>query len=114
MRPIVPATLVVLLGAVPPAAAGPKLKTETVARFAQLALECVHREYPNKITHVLQSDEDVLPPRQLTPSFFGCFDGWVSTRLRPIQKVSYAAVGKLRLFLENGFERTGFHLPGIF
>ena len=43
-------------------------------RFSDLALECVHREYPNKIAHVLQSDADVKPPRELTPSFYGCFD----------------------------------------
>ena len=43
-------------------------------RLAELALNCVHREYPNKIAHVLQSDEDVLPPRTLTPAFYGCFD----------------------------------------
>ena len=45
-----------------------------VDRFARLALECVHREYPNKIAHVLNDDGDVRPPRMLTPAFFGCFD----------------------------------------
>ncbi len=43
-------------------------------RFAALALSCVHREYPNKIGHVLSSDGDVKPPRALTPVFYGCFD----------------------------------------
>jgi hypothetical protein len=43
-------------------------------RFAKLALDCIHREYPNKIAHVLQSDDDVRPPRELTPAFYGCFD----------------------------------------
>lgn len=43
-------------------------------RFAQLALDCVHREYPNKISHTMQSDEDARPPRELTPVFFGCYD----------------------------------------
>lgn len=43
-------------------------------RFARLALDCVHREYPNKIAHVMSSDEDALPPRKLTPAFYGCFD----------------------------------------
>jgi hypothetical protein len=32
-------------------------------RFAKLALDCVHKEYPNKITHHLNSDADVKPPR---------------------------------------------------
>jgi len=53
----------------------PQVFTEQHAtRFAQLALACVHQEYPNKISHVLQSDQDVLPPRKLTPAFYGCFD----------------------------------------
>jgi len=44
-------------------------------RFADLALHCIHREYPNKLgQHVLASDADVRPPRQLTPAFYGCFD----------------------------------------
>ncbi|NRA28740.1 MAG: DUF2891 domain-containing protein [Parvularculaceae bacterium] len=47
-------------------------------RFARLALSCVHQEYPNKISHVLQSDEDAQTPRELTPAFYGCFD-WHSS-----------------------------------
>jgi len=59
-----------------------------VSRFANLALDCVHQEYPNKISHVLSSDKDVGPPRELTPVFYGCFDWhssvhghWLLTRL---------------------------------
>lgn len=47
---------------------------EAAERFADLALECVHREYPNKIAHVLGGDGDARPPRELTPSFYGCYD----------------------------------------
>src|SRR4051795_2175334 len=47
-------------------------------RFANLALACVHKEYPNKISHNLNSDRDVAPPRQLTPAFYGCYD-WHSS-----------------------------------
>ena len=43
-----------------------------------LALDCVHKEYPGKIAHVLSGDQDVLPPRTLTPAFFGCYD-WHSS-----------------------------------
>jgi hypothetical protein len=49
-----------------------------IARFVGLALACVHREYPNKLTHVLDSDADVRPPRELTPAFYGCYD-WHSS-----------------------------------
>jgi hypothetical protein len=54
------------------------LDEATAGRFAGLALDCVHREYPNKIGHVLNSDRDVRPPRELTPAFYGCFD-WHSS-----------------------------------
>ena len=47
-------------------------------RFARLALACVHQEYPNKIAHVMSSDADARPPRELTPSFYGCYD-WHSS-----------------------------------
>lgn len=48
------------------------------ARFARLALDCVHKEYPNKIAHAMNSDSDLKPPRELTPAFFGCYD-WHSS-----------------------------------
>ena len=48
------------------------------ARFAGLALDCIHKEYPNKIAHSLNSDADVKPPRELTPAFYGCYD-WHSS-----------------------------------
>jgi len=47
-------------------------------RFAKLALACVEKEYPNKISHSLNSDADVAPPRKLTPTFYGCYD-WHSS-----------------------------------
>jgi Protein of unknown function (DUF2891) len=51
-----------------------RLDAATAGRFAELALACVHREYPNRLAHVLDSDTDVAPPRALTPAFYGCFD----------------------------------------
>lgn len=47
-------------------------------RFAKLALTCAHQEYPNKIAHVMSDDDDVAPPRKLTPAFYGCYD-WHSS-----------------------------------
>ena len=43
-----------------------------------LALACVHKEYPNHISHTLNSDADAAPPRKLTPAFYGCYD-WHSS-----------------------------------
>ncbi len=56
----------------------PKFDVVAAQRFADLALACVGKEYPNKISHSLNSDADVAPPRQLTPAFFGCYD-WHSS-----------------------------------
>lgn len=46
--------------------------------FARLALDCIHREYPNKLGQVLESETDLLPPKTLHPAFYGCFD-WHSS-----------------------------------
>ena len=56
----------------------PSFDAAAAERFAKLALACVHKEYPNKISHVLNSDADVAPPRKLTPAFCGCYD-WHSS-----------------------------------
>jgi hypothetical protein len=60
------------------APAPPDFGDEAAARFAELALACVHREYPNKIAHVMSGDADARPPRELTPAFYGCYD-WHSS-----------------------------------
>lgn len=60
------------------AATGPQFDAAAAERFAKLALACVGKEYPNKISHVLNSDADVAPPRKLTPAFCGCYD-WHSS-----------------------------------
>jgi hypothetical protein len=61
-----------------PDAARDPLDEEAAGRLAALALACVHREYPNKISHVMQGDADVKPPRALSPAFYGCYD-WHSS-----------------------------------
>ena len=74
--------LLCLLATIPPqshaAEVGRRLDEATAAKFAEMALACVGKEYPNKIAHVLNSDKDVQPPRLLTPAFCGCFD-WHSS-----------------------------------
>ena len=80
-----------------------------VDRFAELALACVHQEYPNKISHVLNSAEDAKPPRKLTPVFFGCFDWhssvhghWLLARLCRTHPEA-AFVGRARAALGESF-----------
>ena len=55
-----------------------KFDTKAAERFANLALACVHKEYPNHLSHTLNSDADAAPPRKLTPAFYGCYD-WHSS-----------------------------------
>ncbi|HEY6231544.1 MAG TPA: DUF2891 domain-containing protein, partial [Pyrinomonadaceae bacterium] len=53
--------------------------TQTEAsHFAQLALKCVTKEYPNKPEHVLNDAGDVQNPKALHPAFYGCYD-WHSS-----------------------------------
>lgn len=85
----------------------PKFDAVAAERFADLALACVGKEYPNKISHVLNSDADVAPPRKLTPAFYGCYDWhssvhghWLLVRLAktfpdaPFAKPAREALGK--------------------
>jgi len=93
--------------AVEPAAAVPQLEMDpaAAARFAGLALKCLHQEYPNHVSSTLDSDADVLPPRQLTPAFYGCFDWhsdvhghWLLVRLlRTAPEASFAAAARADL-----------------
>jgi len=74
-------------------------------RFASLALACVHKEYPNKISHSMLSDADVAPPRKLTPAFYGCYDWhssihghWLLVRLlRTFPDAPFAAAARAAL-----------------
>ena len=56
--------------------------------YARIALNCINKQYPNKISHVLNNAADVAEPAKLTPVFYGCFDWhsavhghWLLTRL---------------------------------
>ena len=50
------------------------IEASLAARFADLALAHVQREYPNKLEHVLNGDHDLRSPRALHPLFYGSFD----------------------------------------
>ena len=65
------------------------LTPEPAARFAEIALGHVTREYPHKLDHAMTGPEDVRGPRDLHPIFFGSFDWhscvhgwWLLLRLR--------------------------------
>lgn len=54
------------------------LTQSQASHFAQLALKCITREYPNKPEHVLNDSQDVQNPKALHPAFYGCYD-WHSS-----------------------------------
>jgi hypothetical protein len=56
----------------------PSLDLNQANRLANLPIECVNREYPNKLNQTINSDDDLNPPRELHPAFYGCFD-WHSS-----------------------------------
>ena len=66
------ATAAAATRAAPPPASS--LAPEAAARFAALALKCLHQEYPNHISHTLNGAADARPPHELTPAFYGCLD----------------------------------------
>ncbi|MFC1689612.1 DUF2891 domain-containing protein [Pseudomonadota bacterium] len=76
-------TLAICMAIAPPSLAATEKQVNSIdpqlaGKFARLALDCVHREYPNKIAHVLNSAEDAQTPSALHPVFYGCFD-WHSS-----------------------------------
>lgn len=107
MRPILFSVLSAALVAGSAWAASPAtdFPSASAQRFADLALTCVHKEYPNKIAHVLTGDGDVKPPRELTPVFFGCYDWhsavhghWLLARLARTYPEAPFAVPARRIF----------------
>ena len=50
------------------------LKPQTIEPYVRLALDGVRRPYPYHMVHVVNSDADVRPARELNPAFYGCFD----------------------------------------
>jgi hypothetical protein len=50
------------------------LSVRQASSYADLALACIQREYPNQPGHLLNSAADCQTPRQLHPAFYGCWD----------------------------------------
>jgi hypothetical protein len=102
---LVPMTLVTAEDRTPGKEPAPQFDAHAAERFARLALACVRKEYPNHISHLLNSDADVAPPRKLTPAFCGCYDWhssvhghWLLARLaRTFPDASYASEARAAL-----------------
>jgi hypothetical protein len=84
---------------------GVSMDPAAAARFAGLALKCLHDEYPNHISLTMDRDTDAHPPRELTPAFYGCFDWhsdvhghWLLVRLlRVMPTAPFAAQARAEL-----------------
>lgn len=51
-----------------------ELTLEQANNLAQLPLDCITTEYPNKLNQTLGGEDDIRGPRELHPAFYGCFD----------------------------------------
>jgi hypothetical protein len=55
------------------------LTEQQAVNLARMPLRCIATEYPNKTSHLINTQEDaIMTPSQLHPSFFGCLD-WHSS-----------------------------------
>lgn len=56
----------------------PSLTEANASNFAQIALKCVQKTYPNQPGLILNDPKDVMAPEKAHPSFYGCYD-WHSS-----------------------------------
>lgn len=54
------------------------LTAEGAKHFADMALKCIHHEYPNKTNHMIMDASENVSPQELHPAFYGCLD-WHSS-----------------------------------
>ena len=52
----------------------PVINLEQANRLAQLPIDCIQTEYPNKLNQTIGSASDLKTPQNLHPAFYGCFD----------------------------------------
>jgi hypothetical protein len=92
-----------------------RLDPERAAALAHMITPSLRREYPAQVVHLLRSAEDVRPPRELTPMFYGCFDWhsavhshWALLRLvRHAPAASWAGPVRAELAASFTAERAG-------
>jgi len=52
----------------------PSLNLKQANRLLQLPINCINTEYPNKLNQTIGSASDLKSPKDLHPTFYGCFD----------------------------------------
>ena len=90
----------------------PKLTDEMAIKLSEKPLHCINQEYPNKTAHIINNaDEVALSPKDLHPSFYGCFDWhssvhghWMLVRLLKT-KPNLAVAKEIESILENSFKK---------
>ncbi len=55
-----------------------KLTLAQANKLAKLPVDCINVEYPNKLNQTIGSTKDLQSPKELHPTFYGCFD-WHSS-----------------------------------
>jgi len=86
-----------------------QLTIEQAAAFVELPLAGLRREYPNHLSHALNSADDAQTPRALHPVFYGCYDWhsavhgyWLLARCARLYP-TLAAISRIEAIFEEHF-----------
>jgi len=90
----------------------PKLTDDVAIKLSDKPLHCINQEYPNKTAHIINSAGEVaLTPKDLHPSFYGCFDWhssvhghWMLVRLLKT-KPNLSIAKEIEKILDSSFKK---------
>ncbi|MDH6253234.1 hypothetical protein M2347_002961 [Chryseobacterium sp. H1D6B] len=90
----------------------PKLTDEIALKLAEKPIHCINQEYPNKTAHIINNEKETsLSPKELHPSFYGCFDWhssvhghWMLVRLLKT-KPNLSNAKEIEKILDNSFQK---------
>lgn len=90
----------------------PKLTNEMALQLSEKPLHCINQEYPNKTAHIINNENEVsLSPKNLHPTFYGCFDWhssvhghWMLLRLLKT-KPGLSNVKEIEKILDESFQK---------
>jgi hypothetical protein len=90
----------------------PKMTDEMAVKLSEKPLHCINQEYPNKTAHIINTANEVpLTPKDLHPSFYGCFDWhssvhghWMLVRLLKT-KPNLSVAKDIENILDNSFRK---------
>lgn len=90
----------------------PTLTDEMAVKLSEKPLHCINQEYPNKTAHIINNSNEVpLSPKELHPSFYGCFDWhssvhghWMLVRLLKT-KPNLSVSKEIKQILDESFQK---------